>query len=61
MEAPLHIRRLALQLAVSAQCIAHAFELKGTGATRRWDNIAAWLTHAGTDPHWRRRPSVWDQ
>ncbi len=60
-EAPLHIRLLALHMAVSAQFIAHAFELKGTEAMRRWDQIATWLTPAGTDPNWRRRPSVLDQ
>jgi hypothetical protein len=27
----------------------------------RWDNIAELLTHAETDPNWRRRPSVLDQ
>lgn len=61
IEAPLHPRRLALQLAVSCQSIAQAFALKGVEAQRRWDKIAALLTHAGTDPHWRRRPSVLDQ
>jgi hypothetical protein len=60
-EALLHLRLLALPMAVSAQFIAHAFELKGTGAKRRWDKIAPWLMHAGTDPNWRRRPSMWDQ
>jgi len=60
-EAPLHTRLLALQLAVSCQFIAPAFDLKGTAARRRWDTIAELLTHAGTDPHWRRRPSVLDQ
>lgn len=60
-EAPLHTRLLALQMAVSCQFIAQAFELKGTAAMRRWDKIAELLTHAGTDPNWRRRPSVLDQ
>jgi putative transposase len=60
-EAPLHTRLLALQRAVSCQFIAQAFELKGTAAKRRWDKIAELLTHAGTDPNWRRRPSVLDQ
>jgi hypothetical protein len=60
-EAPLHPRRLALQLAVSCQSMAHAFDLQGEEATRRWDKIAASLTHGGRDPHWRRRPSVFDQ
>jgi hypothetical protein len=61
MEAPLHPRRLALQLAVSCQSIAQAFELKGGEAQRRWDQIAALLTHSGKDPNWRRRPSILDQ
>jgi putative transposase len=61
MEAPLHTRLLALQMAVSCQFIAQAFELKGTAARRRWDKIAELLTQAGADPNWRRRPSVLDQ
>lgn len=60
-EAPLHPRRLALQLAVSCQTIAQACDLRGAEATRRWDKIAALLTHSGKDPNWRRRPSVLDQ
>jgi putative transposase len=60
-EAPLHSRRLALQLAVSCQSIAQAFDLKGVEAQQRWDKIAAILTHSGKDPNWRRRPSVLDQ
>ena len=35
-EAPLHSRRLALQLAVSCQSMAQAFDLTGTAAKRRW-------------------------
>jgi DDE family transposase len=60
-EAPLHPRRLALQLAVSCQSIAQAFELTGAEATQRWHKIAGLLTHGGRDPNWRRRPSVLDQ
>jgi hypothetical protein len=60
-EAPLHPRRLALQLAVSGQSIAQAFDLKATAAKRQWDKMAALLTHSGKDPNWRRRPSVLDQ
>jgi hypothetical protein len=60
-EAPLHPRRLALQLAVSCQSIAQAFDLRGAEAMRRWDKIAALLTHSGKDPNWRRQPSVLDQ
>ena len=59
--APLHPRRLALQLAVSCQSIAQAFELQGAEATQRWNKIAELLTHSGRDPNWRRRPSVLDQ
>src|SRR2546430_5866212 len=60
-QAPRHPRRLALQLAVSCQSIAQAFELTGAEATQRWTKIAALLTQSGRDPHWRRRPSVLDQ
>jgi hypothetical protein len=60
-EAPLHPRRLALQLAVSCQSIAQAFELSGAEAIQRWNKIAELLTHSGRDPTWRRRPSVLDQ
>jgi putative transposase len=60
-EAPLHTRLLALQLAVSCQSIAQAFDLRGTAAKRRWEKIAELLTHAGTDPNWLRRPSILDQ
>jgi hypothetical protein len=60
-EAPLHPRRLALQLAVSCQSIAQAVDLKGAAAKRRWQQIAELLTHSGRDPNWRRRPSVLDQ
>jgi putative transposase len=60
-EAPLHPRRLALQLAVSCQSIAQAFNLKGAAAKRRWQQLAELLTHSGRDPNWRRRPSVLDQ
>jgi hypothetical protein len=60
-EAPLHPRRLALQLAGSCQSIAQAFDCKGGAAKRRWQQIAEVLTHSGRDPNWRRRPSVLDQ
>jgi hypothetical protein len=41
--------------------MAQAFDLKGAQAMQRWQEIAALLRHSGTDPHWRRRPSVLDQ
>ena len=43
-EAPLHPRLLALQLAVSCQSIAHAFDLKGNSGQAAWDKMAALLT-----------------
>jgi hypothetical protein len=60
-EAPLHPRRLALQLAVSCQSMAQAFDLKDVEAQRRWDKLAAILMPSGKDPNWRRRPSVLEQ
>jgi hypothetical protein len=60
-EAPLHPRRLALQLAVSCQSIAQAFDVQEAEAQHRWQQIAEVLTHSGRDPNWRRRPSVLDQ
>ncbi len=58
---PLHVRLLALQLATSAQSIAHAFELTGDEADHAWDRVALVLTHSGKDPNWRRSPSVLDE
>ncbi|MDQ3831618.1 MAG: hypothetical protein M3361_20435 [Candidatus Tectomicrobia bacterium] len=60
-EAPLHPRRLALQLAVSCQAIAQALELQGAEAIQRWTKMAELHRHSGRDPNWRRRPSVLDQ
>jgi hypothetical protein len=39
--------------AVSCQSIAQDFYLKGVTAKRRWQQIAAWLTHSGRSPNWR--------
>jgi putative transposase len=46
-EAPLHPRRLALQLAVSCQSIAQALELEGVPAKQRWNKSTELLTHGG--------------
>jgi hypothetical protein len=59
--APLHIRLLAVPLAVSWPSLAQAVDLQGAEATPRWHKLAAWRTPAGADPNWRRRPSVLDQ
>jgi hypothetical protein len=44
---------LALQLAISCQSIAQAFELTGAEAQQRWDKIAALLAHGEKAPNWR--------
>ena len=68
MEAPLHPRRVALQLAVSCQAIAQAFDLKGDEAQQRWDKLAAiltqdhcWDTDAILNNAWRFRREVFEQ
>lgn len=60
-EPPLHVRRLALQLATSCQSIAAAFDESSAAATKQWDRIAKILVHSGKDPNWRTRPSVLDE
>jgi hypothetical protein len=40
-ESPLHPRRLALQLDVSSQATAQAFDLKGGGAPQSWISSGA--------------------
>jgi hypothetical protein len=58
---PLHPMLLARMLNVAAMDIARTFELKGKIAQQDWDRIAKVLVHSGSDPNWRRRPSVLDQ
>jgi hypothetical protein len=58
-QAPLHLRRLALPLAVACQSIAQAFDLKGAAAKRRWQQLAAWLTHTGESPTSVVAPRSW--
>jgi len=60
-EAPLHPRRLAMQLVVSASSIITAMELTGKDADKAWARSAKVLTVSGTDPNWKRRPSVLDR
>jgi Transposase DDE domain len=60
-EAPPHLRRLVLRLAVSCQVMAPAFAPTGTAAKRRWQQIAVLPTPSGKDPNGRRRPSVLEQ
>lgn len=58
---PVHVRLLALQMAVSSQRIADVFELEGDTATAMWDRIARVLTQNGKDPNLRNSPSVLDE
>jgi hypothetical protein len=58
-KAPLHSRRSALQPAVSCRSIAHAFDLKGAAAKRRWRQLAALLTHTGESPIGVVAPRSW--
>lgn len=61
IEAPLHPRRLAMQLVVSSASIIAAMELEGKEAQKAWDRSARVLTRSGADPNWKMRPSVLDR
>jgi hypothetical protein len=61
IEAPLHPRRLAMQLVVSSASIIAAMEMEGAAAQKLWRHVAEVLTISGADPNWRRRPSVLDR
>lgn len=58
---PIHPQRLGRMVATAASTIARALEATGPEADREWERIARLLVHQGTDPNWRRRPSVLDQ
>jgi hypothetical protein len=58
---PIHVQSLARIVASAADRIAGLFELTGQHAENEWDRVAGVLLHRGTDPNWRRRPSVLDQ
>ena len=58
---PLHPQTLARAMGSAALMIAGAFEESGTKADLAWKKIAEHLTHLGTDPNWRRSPSILDQ
>ena len=59
--APIHPQTLARVAGCAAVSLAGAMELKGRAATRRWTELAEYLTHLGRDPNWRHRPSILDQ
>jgi putative transposase len=56
--APLHA--LAIQLAVAEDAIT-ILEAMQSDDMQRWRRIATYLRARGSDPNWRKRPSVWDQ
>lgn len=58
---PIHPQSLARAMGSAAGTIATAMDLRGDKATREWDRIAAFLSHLGRDPNWRRSPSILDQ
>lgn len=58
---PLHPIVLARGLDKASLSIARAFELEGRAAQQEWQRIADYLVQVGSDPNWRRSPSVLDQ
>ena len=58
---PLHPQTLARAMGSAALMIAGAFDESGADADLAWKKIAEHLTHLGTDPNWRRTPSILDQ
>lgn len=61
VQAPLHPRRLAMQLVVSAAGVISALEMDDAAAQKMWAKLAQVLTRSGADPNWRSRPSVLDR
>lgn len=57
----IHPQSLARMMGSASNTIAAAFELTGNKAVVAWERIAAFLTHQGKDPNWRRSPSILDQ
>ncbi len=60
-KSPVHPQNMSRMMAVASMRIATAMSLDGERADEEWDRIAANLIHRGSDPNWRRRPSVLDQ
>ena len=58
---PLHPQTLARAMGSAALMIASAFDESGAKADLAWKRIAEHLNHLGTDPNWRRSPSILDQ
>lgn len=58
---PLHPQTLARAMGSAALMIAGAFDEEGNKADVAWNRIAEHLSHLGSDPNWRRSPSILDQ
>jgi putative transposase len=61
LTAPIHPPSLARAMGSAAGTIAAEMDLRGQPAAREWTRIAAYLSHLGRDPNWRRSPSILDQ
>jgi hypothetical protein len=59
--APLHPALVGSFLATSAGTLAQLLELQGAEADERWRWYAGVIVHFGSDPNWRRSPSILDQ
>ena len=59
--APLHPQRLARMFAVMALGLADLQHSVGRRAQVGWRDAAELLVREGSDPNWRRRPSILDQ
>ena len=59
--APLHPALVGSFLATSASTLAQLFELEGAQADERWRWYVGIIVHLGSDPNWRRTPSILDQ
>lgn len=56
--APLHAFAVGLAVAEQAPKLLAAMQ---TDDSRCWNRLATSIRARGTDPNWRKRPSVWDQ
>ena len=58
---PLHQGLVSKCLLQWGAGIALTFDLEGEAATKRWNQLAAALEAAASDPNWRSKPSVLDR
>ena len=58
---PIHVRTLARALGALSERIAATFRMNEAEAAAAWKWIVEHMIHAGSDPNWRRSPSLLDQ